>query len=65
MILSAPRMVERRCAITTVVIFPDDKLLRVFWISFSFLRSRAEVASSRINKLGFLAIALAIAILCF
>lgn len=35
------------------------------WISFSLLVSRAEVASSNINILGFFKIALAIAILCF
>ena len=38
---------------------------RVFWISFSFFRSKADVASSKSNILGSLSSALAIAILCF
>ena len=64
-ILSAFWIVDNRCATTTVVIFPDDRLLNVFWIPFSFFLSKADVASSRISKLGFFAMALAIAILCF
>ena len=52
------------CATVTVVI-PFVTLFKVFWISLSFLRSRAEVASSKSNILGFLRSALAIAILCF
>ena len=47
------------------VVLPFDILSRVFWINFSFLLSRAEVASSRIRIFGFLIRDLAIAILCF
>ena len=63
-ILSAFWMVESLWAITSVVIFYDN-LDNVFWISFSFTLSRAEVASSKIKSWGFLRIARAIAILCF
>mmetsp|Transcript_57235 Transcript_57235/g.135196 ORF Transcript_57235/g.135196 Transcript_57235/m.135196 type:complete len:175 (-) Transcript_57235:2511-3035(-) len=65
-ILSALRIVERRCAITMVVRF-------VFCISsssaccttFSLVVSRADVASSSSRIAGFLIIARAIATRCF
>ena len=48
-----------------VVIFILEILSKAFWTTFSDLLSKAEVASSRINILGLINIALAIAILCF
>ena len=48
-----------------VVIFFLEILSKAFWTTCSDLLSKAEVASSRINILGFINIALAIAILCF
>ena len=56
--------VESLCAITIVVI-PFDKSSRFFWISFSVLVSRDDVASSKKKILGFFNYALAIATLCF
>ena len=58
-------MVANLCAIIIVVIFLLDILSKAFCTTCSDLLSKAEVASSRINILGLINIALAIAILCF
>mmetsp|Transcript_39311 Transcript_39311/g.45112 ORF Transcript_39311/g.45112 Transcript_39311/m.45112 type:complete len:121 (-) Transcript_39311:1381-1743(-) len=67
MILSEFFTVDKRCAITIVVMLKSP-----FWnwsmascTSFSFLRSSADVASSRIRIFGFFTKARARAILCF
>jgi hypothetical protein len=52
------------CAIVTVV-FSIAILFKVAWMCFSFLRSRAEVASSKRRIFGFLRRALAMARRCF
>lgn len=57
-------MVLTLCA-TVRVVSPLVSLSRVDWINFSFLRSRAEVASSRMSSCGLRRMALAIAIRCF
>ena len=45
-------MVDNLCAITSVVLLLDN-FFKDFSIDFSVLVSRAEVASSKINILGF------------
>ena len=47
------------------MVFLFDNFFSDFSINFSVLVSKAEVASSKINILGFLRRALAIATLCF
>mmetsp|Transcript_6715 Transcript_6715/g.16001 ORF Transcript_6715/g.16001 Transcript_6715/m.16001 type:complete len:99 (+) Transcript_6715:1473-1769(+) len=65
-ILSALRMVVRRCAITRVVrFFLASSSSSAACTTSSDLLSRAEVASSRRRMLGFLIIARAIATRCF
>ena len=49
-ILSAPRMVDKRCAIT-IVVRPADSLSNASWTTFSDWASSAEVASSS-NRIG-------------
>ena len=63
-IMSALMIVLTRWATVTVV-RPQDTLFKVCWISFQFLRSKADVASSNNRILGFLRRARAIASLCF
>ena len=63
-ILSALAAVDKRCAIIKVVLF-FDIFSKFFCISFSVLVSKADVASSKKNILGFFRIVLAIATLCF
>lgn len=53
-------MVDRRCAITSVVRF-SAICLRSAWMAFSDFESKAEVASSKIRMRGFLSIARAMA----
>ena len=57
-------MVVNLCAIIIVVI-PFDTSSNVFYIAYSFVLSRALVASSNNKTFGFLSNALAIANLCF
>mmetsp|Transcript_58422 Transcript_58422/g.137527 ORF Transcript_58422/g.137527 Transcript_58422/m.137527 type:complete len:156 (-) Transcript_58422:1347-1814(-) len=64
MMLSALRIVDSRCATTTVVrscMSPS----RADWTSFSLVASSAEVASSRRRMRGLLMMARAIAMRCF
>mmetsp|Transcript_98607 Transcript_98607/g.147801 ORF Transcript_98607/g.147801 Transcript_98607/m.147801 type:complete len:173 (-) Transcript_98607:1840-2358(-) len=64
MMLSALRIVDSRCATTTVVrscMSPS----RADWTSFSLVASSAEVASSRRRMRGFETMARAIAMRCF
>ena len=65
--VSACRTVERRWAITIVVTEPSSFFIRSidFCTSYSFFLSRAEVASSKISRRGFLIKARDKAILCF
>ena len=63
-IRSAWRIVERRCAITKVVL-PFIKLSSASWTSFSDSESRDDVASSKIKIGAFFNIALAMVTLCF
>uniref|UniRef100_I1NY28 Uncharacterized protein n=1 Tax=Oryza glaberrima TaxID=4538 RepID=I1NY28_ORYGL len=63
-IMSALRIVDRRCAIT-IVVRPIDAMSRASCTMRSDSVSNALVASSRSRILGDLRIALAIAILCF
>jgi hypothetical protein len=62
--LSASCIVDNLCAIT-IVVLQFISLFNAFWISFSVLLSRAEVASSSTRILGFFKNNLAIEILCF
>mmetsp|Transcript_5390 Transcript_5390/g.22810 ORF Transcript_5390/g.22810 Transcript_5390/m.22810 type:complete len:312 (-) Transcript_5390:1584-2519(-) len=65
-ILSAPRTVVSRCAMTIVVLFaPATSASSASCTKRSFSVSSAEVASSRIKIAGFLNAALAMAIRCF
>ncbi|MCY1452896.1 hypothetical protein D9M71_698550 [compost metagenome] len=64
-ILSACITVDKRCAIKTVILFLSEIFRIVSLISSSVIESKAEVASSKINKFGFLKIALAIDKRCF
>mmetsp|Transcript_23655 Transcript_23655/g.64150 ORF Transcript_23655/g.64150 Transcript_23655/m.64150 type:complete len:95 (-) Transcript_23655:142-426(-) len=65
-ILSALRMVERRCAMTMVVRFcAARRSSRAACTTRSDLESRAEVASSRMSTVGRLMMARAIAMRCF
>ncbi len=57
-------MVDRRCAMTSVVRF-CAMWRSSSWIAFSDLESSAEVASSKINISGFFRMARAMATRCF
>mmetsp|Transcript_42581 Transcript_42581/g.92569 ORF Transcript_42581/g.92569 Transcript_42581/m.92569 type:complete len:85 (-) Transcript_42581:65-319(-) len=63
-ILVAPITVERRWAITKVV-RPSINSSKACCTMCSFSESKAEVASSRTNSLGFRMMARAMATLCF
>ena len=52
-------------AVVTNVVLPMDARSRAFWTSVSDSESRALVASSSKRIIGFLIIALAMAIRCF